>query len=237
MVAHGMSNRRIAQELYLSERTIEKHVSKILRKLDLASRTEIATWATEQRLITPSPPGDRVRMRTVASRDRSAPDVVRVWLLGGFRVSVGERKVDESTLAAQEGGEPREAARPSSCSPPPPRAGHGPLVAGAREEEAAANSLSQALHAARSALEPDRRPGGSRATWLRRASNSCCAQKENCGWTWRPSRRRRRRPRRSRERASLQGGHEPVRWASCYPKTLTRSGRRSPVKGLRQLSA
>ena len=55
MVAQGMSNRQIAQELYLSERTIENHVSKILRKLDLASRTEIAAWETHQRLIAPEP--------------------------------------------------------------------------------------------------------------------------------------------------------------------------------------
>ena len=55
MLARGLTNRRIAQELYLSERTIEKHVSKILRKLDLSSRTEIAAWATEQRLISPEP--------------------------------------------------------------------------------------------------------------------------------------------------------------------------------------
>jgi predicted ATPase/DNA-binding SARP family transcriptional activator/DNA-binding CsgD family transcriptional regulator len=54
MVARGMSNRQIAQELYLSERTIEVHVSKILRKLELTSRTEIAAWATEQRLIAPN---------------------------------------------------------------------------------------------------------------------------------------------------------------------------------------
>ena len=55
MVAQGMSNRQIAQELYLSERTIENHVSKILRKLDLASRTEIAAGATEQRLLSTNP--------------------------------------------------------------------------------------------------------------------------------------------------------------------------------------
>jgi non-specific serine/threonine protein kinase len=55
MVAQGLSNRQIARELFLSERTIEAHVSKILRKLDLTSRTEIAAWATEQRLIVPEP--------------------------------------------------------------------------------------------------------------------------------------------------------------------------------------
>jgi predicted ATPase/DNA-binding SARP family transcriptional activator/DNA-binding CsgD family transcriptional regulator len=54
MVAQGLSNRQIARELFLSERTIEVHVSKILRKLELTSRTEIAAWATEQRLIAPN---------------------------------------------------------------------------------------------------------------------------------------------------------------------------------------
>jgi non-specific serine/threonine protein kinase len=53
LVAQGMSNRQIAQELSISERTIENHVSKILRKLEFASRTEIAAWATQQRLIAP----------------------------------------------------------------------------------------------------------------------------------------------------------------------------------------
>jgi len=41
-----MSNSQIAQELLLSERAIENHVSKILRKLELPSRTKIAAWAT-----------------------------------------------------------------------------------------------------------------------------------------------------------------------------------------------
>jgi DNA-binding NarL/FixJ family response regulator len=48
-----MPNRQIAQELFLSERTIENHVSNILHKLERASRAEIATWATKQRLIAP----------------------------------------------------------------------------------------------------------------------------------------------------------------------------------------
>jgi two-component system response regulator DevR len=51
LVARGLTNRQIASDLYLSERTIENHVSKILRKLGLASRAQVATWATEQRLL------------------------------------------------------------------------------------------------------------------------------------------------------------------------------------------
>jgi ATP/maltotriose-dependent transcriptional regulator MalT len=55
MVAQGKSNRQIASDLYLSERTIENHISKILRKLERTSRTEIAAWATQQRLLAPNP--------------------------------------------------------------------------------------------------------------------------------------------------------------------------------------
>jgi RNA polymerase sigma factor (sigma-70 family) len=53
LVAQGMSNRQIAQELYISEYTVKRHISKILRKLGLASRTEIAARATERLLLTP----------------------------------------------------------------------------------------------------------------------------------------------------------------------------------------
>jgi DNA-binding CsgD family transcriptional regulator len=51
LVARGLTNRQIASELHLSERTVENHVSKILRKLGLVSRARVATWATEQRLL------------------------------------------------------------------------------------------------------------------------------------------------------------------------------------------
>jgi predicted ATPase/DNA-binding SARP family transcriptional activator/DNA-binding CsgD family transcriptional regulator len=50
-VARGLTNRQIASNLHLSERTIENHVSNILRKLGLASRAQVATWATEQTLL------------------------------------------------------------------------------------------------------------------------------------------------------------------------------------------
>ena len=53
MVAQGMSNRQIAQELFLSEHTVKRHISKILRKLGLASRAEVAAWTTERLPLTP----------------------------------------------------------------------------------------------------------------------------------------------------------------------------------------
>jgi DNA-binding CsgD family transcriptional regulator/tetratricopeptide (TPR) repeat protein len=54
LLVQGISNRQIASELFLSERTVENHVSKILRKLGLASRAEIAVWRTQQRLLAPN---------------------------------------------------------------------------------------------------------------------------------------------------------------------------------------
>jgi DNA-binding CsgD family transcriptional regulator len=44
LVAQGMSNAAIARQFTLSERTIENHISRILSKLDLTSRTALALW-------------------------------------------------------------------------------------------------------------------------------------------------------------------------------------------------
>lgn len=47
LVARGLSNRQIAAELVLSDRTVDTHVSHILRKLALVSRAQIAAWAVQ----------------------------------------------------------------------------------------------------------------------------------------------------------------------------------------------
>ena len=52
LVARGKSNRAIAEELVLSERTIEKHVENALSKLGFASRAQLAAWAVERGLGT-----------------------------------------------------------------------------------------------------------------------------------------------------------------------------------------
>jgi predicted ATPase/DNA-binding SARP family transcriptional activator/DNA-binding CsgD family transcriptional regulator len=53
LVAGGLTNRQIATELSISERTAGNHVAKILGKLGLRSRAQIASWATEQNLPDP----------------------------------------------------------------------------------------------------------------------------------------------------------------------------------------
>jgi DNA-binding NarL/FixJ family response regulator len=45
LISSAMSNRQIAQQLVLSERTVEAHVRSILAKLGFSRRTEIATWS------------------------------------------------------------------------------------------------------------------------------------------------------------------------------------------------
>ena len=49
-VSQGRSNREIAEELVLSERTVENHVGNILTKLGFDSRAQIAVWAVEKGL-------------------------------------------------------------------------------------------------------------------------------------------------------------------------------------------
>src|SRR5918997_694017 len=51
LVATGEPNKQIATELDISERTARTHVSRILRKLHLSSRTQAALWAVRQRLV------------------------------------------------------------------------------------------------------------------------------------------------------------------------------------------
>jgi len=52
LVARGLTNRQIASELSVSRSTVNNHVARILRKLGLRSRAQIAAWVTERR--TPS---------------------------------------------------------------------------------------------------------------------------------------------------------------------------------------
>ena len=48
LIAAGASDKAIAAALVLSPRTVESHVGRILAKLDLSSRTQIAAWVAER---------------------------------------------------------------------------------------------------------------------------------------------------------------------------------------------
>ena len=51
LIARGYTYREAAQELVLSDRTIETHVSSVLRKLQLSNRRELARWASARRIV------------------------------------------------------------------------------------------------------------------------------------------------------------------------------------------
>ena len=55
LLARGLTNRQISTELGISERTAGNHVARILRKLGLRSRAQIASWVTERQLLAPEP--------------------------------------------------------------------------------------------------------------------------------------------------------------------------------------
>jgi DNA-binding NarL/FixJ family response regulator len=51
LIARGYTYKEIAGRLHLSPRTVESHVSAVLRKLQLSSRHELTRWAAKRRLI------------------------------------------------------------------------------------------------------------------------------------------------------------------------------------------
>jgi non-specific serine/threonine protein kinase len=57
LVSQGESNREIAAELIVSERTVEGHVNNILTKLGFRSRAQVAAWAVEKGLTQAPPEG------------------------------------------------------------------------------------------------------------------------------------------------------------------------------------
>jgi non-specific serine/threonine protein kinase len=48
LIAEGLTNRRVAERLVISERTVDRHVENVLRKLGYASRAQIAAWAAQK---------------------------------------------------------------------------------------------------------------------------------------------------------------------------------------------
>ncbi|MCC2309709.1 LuxR C-terminal-related transcriptional regulator [Cellulomonas chengniuliangii] len=51
LIARGYSYREVAGELFISIKTVETHVSAVLRKLQLSSRHELTRWAAARRLL------------------------------------------------------------------------------------------------------------------------------------------------------------------------------------------
>jgi len=51
LIARGYAYKEVASALFISIKTVETHVSSVLRKLQLSSRHELTRWATDRRLL------------------------------------------------------------------------------------------------------------------------------------------------------------------------------------------
>ena len=51
LIARGYAYKEVAKELFISIKTVETHVSAVLRKLQLSNRHELSRWATARRLV------------------------------------------------------------------------------------------------------------------------------------------------------------------------------------------
>lgn len=51
LIARGYAYKQVARRLEISVKTVESHVSSVLRKLQLSSRHELARWATDHRIV------------------------------------------------------------------------------------------------------------------------------------------------------------------------------------------
>ena len=51
LIARGYAYKEVAKELFISIKTVETHMSAVLRKLQLSSRHELARWASDRRLL------------------------------------------------------------------------------------------------------------------------------------------------------------------------------------------
>jgi DNA-binding NarL/FixJ family response regulator len=51
LIARGYAYKEVARELVISIKTVETHVSAVLRKLQLSNRHELTRWATDRRLV------------------------------------------------------------------------------------------------------------------------------------------------------------------------------------------
>ena len=51
LIARGYAYKEVAKELFISIKTVETHMSSVLRKLQLSSRHELTKWANDRRLL------------------------------------------------------------------------------------------------------------------------------------------------------------------------------------------
>jgi len=109
LVAEGLSNRQIAERLFISERTAEGHVEQILNKLGFDKRTQIAAWFArgQPHLTRPSTGGQPVRgtlprfLSSLVGRSRELEIVVGVLGTARLVTITGPGGIGKTRLAAE----------------------------------------------------------------------------------------------------------------------------------------
>ena len=54
LIGEGLSNREIAERMFLAEKTVKNYISSLLAKIEVRGRTQAALFITEQNRCTPS---------------------------------------------------------------------------------------------------------------------------------------------------------------------------------------
>lgn len=67
LIAQGLPNRQIGAALAIKERTVEDHVSRLLRKLRLANRAQVILWAIASGLVAAPAAGQEPFVREVGT--------------------------------------------------------------------------------------------------------------------------------------------------------------------------
>jgi DNA-binding CsgD family transcriptional regulator len=75
LVAQGLTNREIAERLFIAERTAEGHVESIRNKLGFRSRTQVAAWVVEQDRADSTADGDSAERMALAQPGVSGADI------------------------------------------------------------------------------------------------------------------------------------------------------------------
>ena len=102
LVAAGMTNREIAERLFIADRTAEYHVEQIRNKLGFRSRVHIARWFTEQETGGSHAPGNLpVQLTSFVGREREIKQVQRLLADNRLVSLVGPPGIGKTRLALE----------------------------------------------------------------------------------------------------------------------------------------
>jgi predicted ATPase/DNA-binding CsgD family transcriptional regulator len=102
LVAAGLSNRQIADRLFIAERTAEYHVEQIRNKLGFRSRVQIAGWFKDQKPSGSDVPGNLpVQLTSFVGREREMVQVQRLMAENRLVTLAGPPGIGKTRLALQ----------------------------------------------------------------------------------------------------------------------------------------